>query len=380
MPHRLSRRRAVTALASFAVGACAPSRVTANGESLHQALREIRTAHALPGLAAAVIRGSSVVAVGVDGVRQAGSTPEIEPADRFHIASCTKSMTAMLVAIAVRRGLLDWSTRLADCLPDLAAASRPEYRGATLEQLLAHAAQMPSYTQPSPERVAWMHGLQGTPPEQRLTFLRDVLAHEAPNLGAGDAAYSNVGYVAACAMLERRASVGWEELICRDLAAPLGWQSMGFGYPASEASPRQPRGHALVDGRVEVLPIDPARNLATCLHPAGAVHLSIADFARYARDHLDGLRGRPALLPAESYTRLHAPLPGVDSIFTLGWGVTQNEQLGRLHFGAGSGGWFFARVWIAPARDMAVVTMSNSGDAANATRELTLRLFNAYAG
>jgi CubicO group peptidase (beta-lactamase class C family) len=288
-------------------------------------------------------------------------------------------MTAMLAAIAVQRGVLNWSTRLADCLPDLSAEIRREYRDATLEQLLAHAARTPAYTSPNSQQVAWMHNLQGAPQEQRLTFLREVLSHEPPNLETGDGAYSNVGYVAACAMLERRTSTAWEELIRDELAEPLGWRSAGLGYPASQSSPHRPRGHALIDGRLEVLPLDPARNLAACLYPAGAVHLSIGDFALYARDHLNGLCGRPALLPTELYTRLHTGPPGADGSFTLGWGVRQHEQLGRLHFGAGSGGWFFARIWIAPERDIAVVTLSNSGDAAAATRELTLRCFELHS-
>lgn len=376
MPHQLSRRGALSALTSLTAAACASSRASPNDEGFNGALAETRSAHNLPGLAAAIVREGSVIALGVDGVRQAGSTDRIERDDRFHIASCTKSMTATLAAIAVSRGALDWSTPLADCLPDFAIDVRPEYRGATLEQLLAHAARMPAYTQPSPEQVAWMHALQGTPAEQRLTFLRDVLAREPPNPASGDGAYSNVGYVAACAMLERRTGLGWEQWIERDLARPLGWTSMGFGYPASASSPHQPRGHATGGARIEVLPFDQTRDLATCLHPAGAVHMSITDFATYASDHLNGLRGRRALLPAETYTRLHTQLPGVSgSVFTLGWGVLQHETLGRLHFGAGSGGWFFARIWIAPERDMAVATLSNSGAAAAATRELTLRLF-----
>jgi CubicO group peptidase (beta-lactamase class C family) len=345
---------------------------------LNDALREVRAAHDVPGLATAVVRGETIVAAGVDGVRRAGSTERLGAEDPFHIASCTKSMTAMLAAITVQRGALDWSTRLADCLPDLSTEIRPEYRDTTLEQLLVHAAHMPAYTSPNSHQVAWMHDLQGTPSEQRLTFLREVLAHEPPNLGTGDGAYSNVGYVAACAMLERRSSAAWEDLIRDELAEPLGWRSVGFGYPASQSSPHRPRGHALVDGRLEVLPLDPARNLAACLYPAGAVHLSIGDFALYARDQLNGLRGRPALLPTELYTRLHTRPPGADGPFTLGWGARQHEQLGWLHFGAGSGGWFFARIWLAPERDMAVVTLSNSGDAAPATLQLTLRLFDIY--
>jgi len=373
MSVNLSRRVVVGALASLGLGAGIP-RGANRDEALPRLLREGRTAHGLPGLAAAVVRGGSVTAIGVDGVRQWGAAEAIEIGDRFHIASCTKSMTATLAAIAVRRGLLDWSATLAEAVPELGSAVRPEYRGATLEQLLAHGARMPSFTQPEPRRVAWMHSLSGTPIEQRLAFLSDVLSTDAPNDASGDGAYSNVGYVAACAMLERVTATAWEDGIHRELAAPLGMQSLGFGYPASPSSPHQPRGHALVDGRIEVLPIDPTRDLAVCLRPAGAVHASIGDLARYATDHLNGLTGRRALLPAESYARLHSPLRGSTSVFTLGWGVRQDDGLGRLQFGAGSGGWFFVRIWIAPERDAAIVLASNSGDAAAVTRELAQQI------
>ena len=371
-----SRRSVIGALACLGTGACI-ARAVDREASLQAMLHETRTAQHLPGLAAALIRGGRVAAIGVDGVRRWDEAEAIALGDRFHIASCTKSMTATLAAIAVHRGRLGWSTRLSEAVPELGVAVRPEYRGATLEQLLAHAARMPAFTQPDAGRVAWMHGLAGTPVEQRLAFLREVLATEPPNDGSGDQAYSNAGYVAASAMLERATGTAWEDLIRRDLSSPLGLSSLGFGYPASPSSPHQPRGHARVDGRIELLPFDPRRGLPVCLRPAGAVHVSIGDLARYASDHLDGLAGRRALLPAETYARLHSPLPGSESVFTLGWGLRQDAELGRLIFGAGSGGWFFARIWIVPERDAAVVTLSNSGDAAAATRELSQRLLAA---
>ena len=369
----LSRRAVVGALASLGLGATI-SRAANCDEVLPSLLRERRIAHGLPGLAAAIIRGGDVTAIGVDGVRQWGTAEAIEVGDRFHIASCTKSMTATLSAIAVRRGLLDWSTSLAEAVPELESVVRPEYRDATLERLLAHRARMPSYTQPDARRVAWMRSLSGTPIEQRLTFLRDVLSTEAPNEASGNGAYSNAGYVAACAMLERVMGTAWEDAIYREVSAPLGMQSLGFGYPSSLSSPHQPRGHALVNGRIEILPFDRTRDLAVCLYPAGAVHVSIGDLARYASDQLNGLTGRRALLPEDFYARLHSPLPGSDLAFTLGWGVRRDDRLGRLHFGAGSGGWFFVVIWIAPERDAAVVVASNSGDAAAATHESAQQL------
>src|SRR3712207_5781921 len=128
--------------------------------NLEQALEEIREKHDLPGLAAAVVRGGRVVSNAVAGVRRMSTGDRLRIDDRFHIASCTKSMTATLAAIAVEEGRLQWTSRLADVLPELRGARR-EYQGATLEQLLAHAARMPAYTQFGPERLEELKALRG---------------------------------------------------------------------------------------------------------------------------------------------------------------------------------------------------------------------------
>jgi CubicO group peptidase (beta-lactamase class C family) len=221
-----------------------------------------------------------------------------------------------------------------------------------------------------------MRALTGASAEQRLAFLKQVLAEE-PNDATGDGAYSNAGYAAVGAMLERAAGQSWEDLVRRELAEPMGLKTVGFGYPATVAAPDQPRGHARSGKITEELPLDAARELAVCLWPAGAVHGSIGDLARYAADHLSGLRGRSALLPSAYYERLHRRRG--ESVFTLGWGTTRDSRWGVTHFGAGSGGWFFVRIVIVPEHDAAVVMASNSGDAGRATRELWPKLVQQFA-
>ena len=278
-------------------------------------------------------------------------------------------MTAMLAAVLVKEGRLEWTSRLADVLPELRSARR-EYQGATLEQLLAHAARMPAYTQFGPDRLEELKALRGTPTEQRLAFLSEVLASEAPNDAVGEAAYSNVGYTAAAAMLERATGESWEDLIQDRLTRPLGMTSVGFGWPASSRAPDQPRGHFRRNGELVEQPLDDSYLLPVALWPAGAVHGSISDLGRYAADHLNGLLGRKALLPRASYEKLHRTPTGAEEGFTLGWGVRRDARWGVLHYGAGSGGTFFIRIAIAPEHDIAVVAASNSGEAAAATKEV----------
>jgi hypothetical protein len=50
-----------------------------------------------------------------------------------------------------------------------------------------------------------------------------------------------------------------------------------------------------------------------------------------------------------------------------------------MHFGAGSGGWFFVRIVIVPEHDAAVVAASNSGQAADATNDLYRELLEEFA-
>lgn len=346
------------------------STALAPGLDLKRRLERVRLEHDLPGLAAGVVRGGDVLASAVVGVRRIGTSDSLRVDDRFHIASCTKSMTATLGAILVQEGRLRWNSRLIDMLPELRETVRSEYRSVTLEQLLAHTARTPSYTQFGPQRLEELKALPGTPTEQRLAFLTAVLSSEAPNEGTGDEAYSNAGYTAAAAMMERATGESWETLVLERLAQPLGMTSVGFGWPATTSTPEQPRGHYLDGGELTDQPLDDAYVLPLALWPAGAVNSSIGDLARYAADHLNGLRGRPALLPRVVYERLHRTPTGAPEGFTLGWGVREDARWGTVHYGSGSGGTFFVRIVIVPDQDVAVVVASNSGEAAAATREV----------
>jgi CubicO group peptidase (beta-lactamase class C family) len=362
------------------VGACfsigSEQQRSRRSSELEMVLERVRREYELPGLAAAVVSGTRGIVSGVTGVRRWRSQSNIQLDDRFHIASVTKSWTATLAAIAVQKKQIRWTTTLAEGLPSLARHMRREYASATLEQLLAHEARLPAYTQPSALRVKEMQALKGTSTEQRLAFLAQVLT-EDPNHATGEGAYSNAGYAAVGALLESATGSAWENLVHRELAKPLGLTTVGFGYPAMPSMPNQPRGHARSGETILELPFDDARQLAICLWPAGAIHCSIGDLAKYAADHLSGLCGRSALLPSAYYERLHRRWG--ESVFTLGWGLTRDQRWGLTHFGAGSGGWFFVMIVILPEHDATVVIASNSGDAGRATRELWPQLVQQFA-
>src|ERR1051326_2731240 len=70
------------------------------------------------GIAAAVLRGERIIAQGAAGVRKRGTAERITLDDRFHLGSCTKAMTATLVAMLVEEGKLNWTTTLGQLFAD----------------------------------------------------------------------------------------------------------------------------------------------------------------------------------------------------------------------------------------------------------------------
>src|SRR5690349_16288836 len=109
----------------FAAAAGVSFAGAANGQSgavvdLSERLAAIREQYGFPGIAAAAVRGNAIVAEGVAGVRRVGGDEKIALDDRFAMASCTKKMTAAMVARVVDAGKLSFETTLAEALPGVA--------------------------------------------------------------------------------------------------------------------------------------------------------------------------------------------------------------------------------------------------------------------
>src|SRR6266581_7288080 len=81
------------------------------------------------GMVAAVLRGERIIAQGVAGVRKRGTAERITLDDQFHVGSCTKAMTATLVAMLVEEGKLNWTTTLGEC------SSSPSIIRATMDDV-----------------------------------------------------------------------------------------------------------------------------------------------------------------------------------------------------------------------------------------------------
>lgn len=296
----------------------------AQDQTLLDRIESIRADNDVPALAVAGFDAVRIAPVIVVGHLAHGNDALADETSKFHMGSLTKSMTATLAARLVEQGLIQWETTLEQAMPQTAERVPEPYRSVTLEQLLTHRSGLPDDRRPGGVTARYF-ALRGPMREQRVQAVQ--IAFEQPGLKApGEQfAYSNSGYIVAGAMLEAVTDANWEDLMQEQVFAPLGITSAGFGPPVDDAGRlTQPLGHLdRMLGRMPVAPGPGADNPAV-LGPAGTVHMTIADLARYARDHLLGAAGQGALLKPETYTRLHTDTD--EDGYAMGWLVTADDQ------------------------------------------------------
>jgi CubicO group peptidase (beta-lactamase class C family) len=336
-------------------------------------LRPYLKKYNLPALGAAVVKKGNVVAAGVVGVRRAGTQISAQFNDRFHIGSDTKAMTALLAAIFVEKGKLRWDTTVGKIFPELTGRMTPGLRRVTLDQLLSHTSGLPSDNERFVRLLFDSYRQPGNLDELRYWLVSRWIKEPLANKPGMVFAYSNMGYTMVGAILERVGGKTWEELITERVFAPLGLHSAGFGPQSSLGRIDAPVGHMIQDGKIKPFLAGPNGDNPLILGPAGTVHLSVMDFAKWAGWNAgEGKRG-PALVASATLQKLHTPIikfkrphaePGTPATgeYGLGWGkIRLNWCPDGIITHSGSNRKNLAQIFLLPRRDWAMVVMTNVG-------------------
>jgi CubicO group peptidase (beta-lactamase class C family) len=326
-------------------------------------LAPIREKYAFPALAAAVIVDGKLHALGVVGVRKHGSDIRAEPNDPFHLGSCTKAMTGSLIGLLVQQGKLRWETTLAEYFPEWKDRMHADYRDVTLVHLLAHRAGVPPMT----NGFAPVGGLQllqirraKSPAAQRRQVAETVLTRAPVSKPGEKEEYSNAGFTIAGAIVDRVLGEEYEAVLRRLLFEPLGMKTAGFGPMGTAGRIAAPWQHRRQGDRI--IPIDPSpgNDNPPFITPAGRVHCSMADWAKYVRCVLKAARGAEGLLPCDQVRQLREPPFG--GTYALGWDLAERSWAGGpVLTHAGSNGMNYCVVWVAPLKNFAVLAATNRG-------------------
>ena len=302
----------------------------------------------VPSMAVAVVQDGEVIATGASGIRKVGRKTEVTVEDKYHLGSCTKSMTATLGAILIEEGKLKWDTTVAEVFKKVKIDEG--YRGVTFEQLVTNTGGVPGDIEPGLWRELWEG--RGSERRQRMQLVEGVLEEPPAYKPGSKEVYSNAGFSIAGAMLEELLDESYEDLMEEKLFKPLGMESAGFRAPAQRGKVDQPYGHVKEGGEVTPVDPEPSGDNPAATAPAGAVHCSVGDFAKYGLMHLGSGK---QLVKKETLDFLHTAPKGED--YAKGWLVMRNGVLAH----EGTNTMFHSIIVLSPPNNLGVFALCNFG-------------------
>ncbi|NOT40268.1 MAG: beta-lactamase family protein [Alphaproteobacteria bacterium] len=315
-----------------------------------EGLAKLRADAGAPALAAAALSRNGRRIGFVDGRRAVGRGEAVTIADKWHVGSCTKSMTATLVARAVEAGAIGWNDTVGQTLGGAIADMRAEYRDVTYRHLLSHRSGLPANVDIA--QLIKFPRESADARADRVAYARSALAQAPAGRKEAHFEYSNSGYVVAGAMLESRLGAPWEMLIADRVFAPLKMAGAGFGAPGTPGAFDQPVGHAATAaGALEPFPPGgPITDNPAVLGPAGRVHAPLAEVLAYLSAHCF----RSPFLKPESWQMLHTAPFGGD--YALGW-----ERRGDALWHNGSNTLWYCEMMFDPKRGVVSAAAVNDG-------------------
>lgn len=380
-------RRTLVAIAVLAAAAAVtPAQDERAPEDVSALVAEVRSEHPVPALGGAIVDLDGLAAVGVAGVRVQGGEEAVTADDLWHLGSCTKAMTATLLAKLHEKERLALDTTLADAFPALGEAMHEDWRDVPLSWLLRNRGGAPASLGAG---GLWsrLRKLDGPPRDARALLTSEVLATAPASEPGTTYTYSNAGFAITGHAAETREDAAWEDLLRREVFEPLGMEDAGFGPPGDAKRRDQPFGHRPMGEGALPIPPGPRADNPPAIGPAGTVHATLADWARFVRLHLRGARGEEGLLlRPPTFETLHRPPEG--QTYAMGWSTgtrawaSGEKGVGRVLTHAGSNTMWFCVVWIAPERGFALLATCNLGGdrAAKACDALVGALLRRHLG
>jgi CubicO group peptidase (beta-lactamase class C family) len=314
----------------------------------------------VPGAALVVVRGDQGLVLKGYGRRHFDRPEPVTPDTVFPLASCTKPVTALMLATLVDEGLLGWDDPVRRHLPAFHLADPTADAAVVLRDLLCHR------TGVGGNDLLWYRAPWGV---DALIGKIGKLPPEYPFRGGFQ--YSSLMYMAAGRAAAARAGRPWESLVTSRVTDPLGMRGVAFTTAGIPATAERATGHQRGKGGVaEPMPEYPMPEP----NPAGSVHATARDLAAFLRFLVAGGVGPDGkrLVRADTFAELtrhqntipldgsaKAMNPDTDKLgYGLGWIVCDHRGKRVCAHGGMIDG-FRAQITFLPDEKLGIAVLNN---------------------
>ena len=247
----------------------------------------------IPGMAVVAIRAEEPDVIACLGYRDAEKKLPVTSDTQFCIASCTKAMTAALIAVLVDRGLLDYDVPVRTYIPHFHMKDPGADEQLTLRDILCHRSGIGAHDALWPGRAT------------REELCRRIRYLQPCGGFREQALYSNLMYAMAGYVAEYVTGRPWDELMEEYLFAPLCMKRTTCLAEQITQDGNHAEPYFIEGGRAVKVPfwnVDLAG-------PAASVNSTIEDMAKWLRFHINrGKReGKTPLLAPQTFAQMHTP-------------------------------------------------------------------------
>ena len=318
------------------------------------------------GCAVAVVDGNKIVFMKAYGVKKKGEKDKIDIHTSFQLGSASKPISATLIALLNKQGLLNLDAPITPFYPYLKPAT-------TLRHVLTHTTGF--------KRKGWNNKIENR--VLRPQLLKDLETAEQDEPGI-EFDYHNFVYSLMEGVVERTQNQKMETLLYQKLFAPLGMNQTVIGYESFVNQPNCAWPHQ----RNQKKAFYPSKAYSRFYHAAAftaaGINSNIQDMAAFLKLQLVGVPGflSPADLEAFHAPRVEAKdallrmksifIGDVQSYYGMGWRITDTPQKRIVYHG----GWvkgFCNFIGFDPNRKLGIVILNNGeSDFASKTSMLFL--------
>lgn len=362
-PVTLTRRgfsAALAGTATLATVARAAGLEFPGADVMTEQLDRLREEHAIPAVAAAVMRGGTLVWSCARGWADIELEVAAKPDNLFRIGSVSKVVTAAIGARLAERGVVDLDAPIGRYRPSLPA----QHHATTLRQLFSHRGGIRHYLAKDYD-FAGPGGAIDTrfyrSTEEALALFIDDPFVAPPGTTPN---YSTFGYTLIAAVLESASGKPFLALLEDEVVAPLSLREFAaerpLGIVPGRVRPYDPRSAYEAVLPVPDTPVLNALPVNLTYKWAGGGLLSSArSLAEFGAAHLAGgfLKDETREMIFRPVTEATPRMPPLG----LGWRVDRVPALGARFHHAGNVPGCRAQLALYPERDLTVALLSNLG-------------------
>ena len=308
-------------------------------------LTKILEEHNLPALGASFDDGFSGHKQAQVGVHKIGTTSAAKSSDRWHLGSNTKAMVATTIGLLVQDGLLGWDTRLDEVLDKNSTGVTLSEANAniTIRLLSSHTAGLSDDIWRKNTNLL-LTGYDASAAAGRI-LLTNLSLSSPPSHSQSVYEYANTNYIILGLIIDVVAGVPVEVHMHSRLFTPLNITTVGWG-PLPEAfltSTENPYPH-FANGTLGLAgppipyPADQpfsGRDYPPFFHTAGMAHMTLEDYNKWLRLHVDEEVQAQVNISHQTLTILHQAHPETNRS-DEGYGYTYGAW-SRTDFSDGDG-------------------------------------------